>query len=178
MKNHSRKAVQALVNFAPNLSVDGYQLSDESFHLSILTASEAVGFSRTWLTKNISRGGNTFKALCETGFSGKILEVSTETQAGPRLVKLISLDDFNALILYAASQGKEKAIALNKALIDMSLRDFFRDAFGKRPLTVEEKRAVFFDNYARSLSWEDWWEIDREDKRVVEEQIAFLEGNF
>ena len=62
--------------------------------------------------------------------------MATETRVGLRSVKLISLDDFNGLILYAASKGKKKALALNKALVDMSLRDFFRDAFGERLLTV------------------------------------------
>ncbi|MGL5061723.1 MAG: hypothetical protein ACRC62_17280, partial [Microcoleus sp.] len=76
--------------------------------------------------------------------------------------KTISLEDFTYLTLFAATQGKAKAIAINKALIHMSYLDFFRDAFGDRPLSIEEKRELFYKTYAATINW---LLEDREDTR-------------
>lgn len=125
MNQNTSNIEKAQVVFCEGVTVDGYRLPDGSFRVSITTASEAVEYRRAWLSENISRGANTFKTLQGLGFSQDILEVRTESNAGPRQTKLISLEDFNTLILYATFKGKKEAIALNKALVATSLQDFF-----------------------------------------------------
>ncbi|MEM8643116.1 MAG: hypothetical protein AAGG51_30515 [Cyanobacteria bacterium P01_G01_bin.54] len=41
--------------------------------------------------------------------------------------------------------------------------DFFREAFGETPLSLEEKRQLFYETYAASISPEQWREMDRQD---------------
>ncbi|MEG5251302.1 hypothetical protein QUB67_34795 [Microcoleus sp. ARI1-A1] len=43
------------------------------------------------------------------------------------------------------------------------LNDFFVDAFGEMPLTIDEKRRLFYEAYAATISPEDWRQMDRED---------------
>ena len=38
----------------------------------------------------------------------------------------------------------------------MAIAHFFREAFGERSLTIEEKRSAFYRNYAESLSNAEW----------------------
>lgn len=59
----------------------------------------------------------------------------------------------------------------------MSLTDFFRDAFGEVPLTMEQKRIAFYKTYAESLSIEDWLAMDREDARIIQESFLFLSSS-
>ncbi len=56
-------------------------------------------------------------------------------------------------------------IALQSALMEIALSDFFRDAFKEAQLSVDEKRQLFYKAYADSLSFEDWLEMDRQDVR-------------
>jgi len=61
------------------------------------------------------------------------------------------------------SKGKKAALALQLSLTTVALNDFFRDAFGDRPLSIEEKRRLFYKTYAATISPEDWRRMDRED---------------
>lgn len=45
----------------------------------------------------------------------------------------------------------------------LSLNDFFLDAFGEPPLTIEEKRRLFYETYAAAISPQQWREMDKED---------------
>ncbi|MGK7893064.1 MAG: hypothetical protein AB4372_05355 [Xenococcus sp. (in: cyanobacteria)] len=56
-------------------------------------------------------------------------------------------------------------IALQSALMEIALSDFFRDAFKENQLSVDEKRKLFYKAYAESLSFKDWLEMDRQDVR-------------
>jgi hypothetical protein len=80
-----------------------------------------------------------------------------------RSPETISLRDFNRLISYAVFDKKPAALALQLALTELSLTDFFRDSFGEPPLSVEEKRRLFYEAYASTISPEDWRAMDRED---------------
>ncbi|MGD1714872.1 hypothetical protein [Dapis sp. BLCC M172] len=124
--NEIVKAKRAIINFCPEIEVEGFELPDGSYYVSITTASEAIGFAKNWLSRNISRSGNTFKALQVIGFTSLVSEVVTPSDGGEQVSKLISIDDFSRMIIYAASKGKKEAIALNMALTKMSLTDFFR----------------------------------------------------
>ena len=155
MNNSVAKIRTATVFFCDGLSVEGFQLPDGSFYVSITSASTILGYSKEWLGRAISRGGNTFKALQSKGFSGTIEKVATPSIGGVQESKLISLKDFNRIILFAASKGKKEAIALADALLNMSMVDFFRDQFGERPLTIDEKRTNFYKSFAESLTRND-----------------------
>lgn len=109
------------------------------------------------------------------GFSGEIKKVATPSIGGEQLSKSISLVDFNRLILYAASKGKKEAVALADALISISLNDFFREAFNRRALNVNEKRDLFYQRYSASI---DWLKEDKEDWKQIEEQERFLNGEY
>jgi hypothetical protein len=50
-----------------------------------------------------------------------------------------------------------------RSLTQVALNDFFRDALGEPPLTIEEKRRLFYEAYAATISPEDWRLMDRED---------------
>ena len=102
-------------------------------------------------------------ALRGLGFTEQIEEVVRETVRGDRSVRTIGLRDFNRLIAYAVADGKKAALALQLALTEVALNDFFVDAFGEPPLTIEEKRRLFYETYAATISPEDWRKMDRED---------------
>lgn len=161
----------ANVNLGGNIVLEGHQYPNGEFGLSITSASVALGFSREWLGRAIERSGNTFKSLCSMGFSGNFEKVATPSIGGEQTSKSISLVDFNRLILYAAGKGKKEAIALADALIAISLTDFFRNAFGDRSLTFDEKRELFYHRYSASI---DWLKEDRDDWKLIEEQELFL----
>jgi hypothetical protein len=67
------------------------------------------------------------------------------------------------LISYAVFDGKRAALALQLALTEVALNDFFREAFGEPPLSIDEKRNLFYEAYARTISPEDWRLMDKED---------------
>jgi hypothetical protein len=73
------------------------------------------------------------------------------------------LRDFNRLISYAVFDKKKAALALQLALTELSLTDFFRDSFGEPPLSIDEKRRAFYEAYAQTISPEDWRQMDMED---------------
>lgn len=175
MINTTIKAKRATVSFGKDIEVDGYQMPDGEFRVGKVGTSLALGFSKGWLTQVHTRGGKTLKTLQELGYTGSHLEgtVDRERIRGSSDIDTISLDDFALLILYGASQGKKPAIALQLSLTKMSLSDFFRNAFGERELTFEERRDAFFADIARRI---DWKEEDRADWALIEEQEMFLLG--
>lgn len=122
------------------------------------------GYSREWLGSVLSRGGNTVKALRGLGFTEILERVATEPiRGGGSEAQTISLRDFNRLISYAVFDGKKAALALQLALTEVALNDFFVDAFGEPPLSIDEKRRLFYESYAATISPEDWRQMDRED---------------
>lgn len=158
------KAIRATVVFFDGLEVDGYRMPDGEFRVGLTGASQVLGYSREWLGRVLSRGGNTVKALQGIGFTEKVEEVATQSiQGGGTKARTISIDDFNRLIVYAVSDGKKAALALQLSLSKLSLNDFFRDAFGEVPLTIDEKRTLFYKTYAASISPADWRKMDRQD---------------
>lgn len=156
------RAERSTVTFIDGLSVDGYRMPDGEFRVGIAGASEVLGYARNWLGRTLSRGGNTVKTLRGFGFTEKTEKVVTQSiRGGGGEVETISLDDFNLLILYGASKGKKAALALQLSLTKLALNDFFRDAFGDRPLSIDEKRQLFYETYAVTISPENWREMDR-----------------
>jgi hypothetical protein len=173
------KAERQTVRFFEGLEVEGYRMPDGEFRVGMTEASRVLGYSKEWLGRVLSRGGNAAKALRGIGFTEKIEKVATQSiRGGGAEADTISLEDFNRLIVYAVSQGKKPALALQLSLTKIALNDFFRDAFGESPLSIEEKRKLFYETYAATISPEDWREMDREDiiKLALAGDEAHLKG--
>lgn len=158
------RAERQTVPFFQGLEVDGYRMPNGEFRVGITGASLVLGYSKEWLGRVIKRGGNTVKSLRGLGFTEEIEKVATQLiKGGGSEADTISLEDFNRLIVYAVSQGKKAALALQLSLTKVALNDFFRNAFGEPPLSIEEKRRLFYEAYAATISPEDWRRMDRQD---------------
>ena len=162
------RAERRTVTFFDGLEVDGYMMPNGKFRVGITGASKVVGYSSNWLGRVMSRGGNTVKALQGLGFTEKIEKVVTRSiRGGGGEAQTISLEDFNRLIVYAISdeenQNKQAALALQLSLTQVALNDFFVDAFDQPTLSIEEKRQLFYETYAASISPNDWRQMDKED---------------
>jgi hypothetical protein len=169
------RSERATVRFFDGLSIDGYRMPDGEFRVSLTGASVLLGFSKEWLGRILSKNGNPVKALQGMGFTGQIKKAATRSiRGGGDSAQTISIRDLNALILYAATKGKPQAIALQMALTDMALTDFFRDAFGMRPLDINEKRARFYAAFAATLTPADWRAWDRDDVTAINEHLMIL----
>ena len=134
------------------------------FRVGITSTSLVLGYARNWLFRILNgESRNQLKALQGLGFTEETLKIVTETIRGDREAQTISLRDFNRLISYAVFDGKKAALALQLALTEVALNDFFRDAFKEIPLSIHEKRQLFYETYAATISPEEWRQMDRED---------------
>jgi hypothetical protein len=162
-----RRAIVRFTSSQEGLEVDGYQTPDGEYRVGITGAAKVLGYGKQWIVQFLTRGGYTLESLQGMGFTGSQITGTVaergEGVRGASQVSTMSLQDFTILIFYAASQKKKAAIALQLALTEMSLGDFFRDAFGERPLTMDEKRQNFYLTYGRTINWlqEDRVDVDR-----------------
>lgn len=158
------RAERQLVKFFEGLQVDGFRMPNGEFRIGITGASLVLGYPRNWLFRILNgESRNQLKALQGLGFTEQTLKVVTETSRGDREAQTIGLRDFNRLISYAVFDGKRAALALQLALTEVALNDFFRDAFGEPPLSIDEKRRLFYEAYAASISPEEWQRMDKEE---------------
>ena len=159
------RAERAIVKFFDGLEVEGYRMPDGEFRIGLSSVSRVLGYSDRWLSDAASHETpRTAKALQGLGFSENFEKVLGQSKQGSSyLDTTIDLDDFNCCIIYAVQRKKKAAIALQKSFTKIALNDFFIDAFGGIPLTIEEKRWLFYKTYAASISPEDWRQMDRED---------------
>lgn len=165
---------QATIDFgAVKLEVLRDPSENNIFYFTESSASLAVGFAENWLRRTRTKtGGKTLKALSGLGFKPVPLEGTFKRKGtGAVSASLITLDQFLLLLLYAASKGKQQAIAIQFALGKMSLIDFCRDAYGEQQETIEQKRARFYKDVAKAI---DWFQEDRLDVALIEEQLAFV----
>ena len=154
------RAERERVKFFDGLQVDGYRLPDGEFRVGLAGASRVLGYDRNWLGRALERDGNTLKTLQGLGFTEEIQKVVTKSGRPP---ETISLRDFNRLIAYAVFDGKKAALALQLALTEVALNDFFRDAFGEMPLSIDEKRRLFYEAYAATISPQEWKQMEIEE---------------
>jgi hypothetical protein len=158
------RAERKQVPFFDGLEVDGYRMPNGEFRVGITGASQVIGFRSNWLGRALDRGGNTVKTLRSLGFTQELKKVVTRSiRGGGSEAQTISLRDFNRLIAYGVVAKKKAALALHIALTELSLNDFFREAFGDPPLSIDEKRELFYKAYASTISPEKWREMDREE---------------
>ena len=160
---NTTRAERATIEFCDGLSVDGYRMPDGEFRVGITSASLIAGFAEDYLRKAFSDSSPRFKALQAAGFSGKSEVLTRVTKTGTRDERTISLKDFQRFIRFADKKGNASAGAILDALVEMSLTDFFRDGFGEKPLTIEEKRQAFYSAYAASINWLEEDKNDRQE---------------
>lgn len=163
MTDKTVKSERQTVKFFDGLEVDGYRMPNGDFRVGITTASVVAGFAENYLRRLLSEGGTRLQPLLDNGFSGITFPQVRVTKTGEREERAITLKDFVRLLRYADKQGRQSAGAILDALSELSLIDFFRDAFGEPPLSIEEKRRLFYESYAQSISPSDWMQMDRED---------------
>jgi len=160
----SIRAERQTVTFFSGLQVDGYRMPNGEFRVGVTGASVVLGYPENWLFLALTgRSRKRLKALQSLGFTEETTKIVSETSRGDREAETINLRDFNRIISYAVFDGKKPALALQLALTEVALNDFFRDAFGEPPLSIEEKRQLFYETYARTISPEDWRQMDREE---------------
>ncbi|MFB2834106.1 hypothetical protein [Floridanema evergladense] len=164
-ENQLIRSERATVKFFDGLIVDGYRMPNGQFRIGLSGASRILGYNERWLRDALTgETPRTAKALQGLGFSENIQKVLAQsTQGNEYADQTIDLDDFNCCIIYAVQSKKKAAIALQKSFTKMALNDFFRDAFGEPPLSIEEKRRLFYEAYAASISPQDWRDMDKED---------------
>lgn len=158
------RAERQTVTFFDGLEVDGYRMPNGEFRVGLTGASLVLGYSENWLSRLLDREtGTSIKALRGLGFTEQTQKVVSESIKGDRKADTVSLRDFNRLIVFAVSRRRKAALALQLSLTEVSLNDFFRDAFGEPPLSIEEKRKIFYETYASTISPEDWRRMDKQD---------------
>jgi hypothetical protein len=154
------RAERATIEFCDGLNVDGYRMPDGEFRVGITSASLVAGFAENYLRRLLDqKSGTRFKALQSTGFSQQIEKVVRASKTGDIEERTISLKDFVRFLQFS---DKPQAGAILTALVENSLNDFFRDAFGEKPLTIEDKRVAFYLTYAASINWLEEDKIDRD----------------
>jgi hypothetical protein len=164
MTDEVTRAERSTVTFFDGLTVDGYKMPNGEFRVGVTGASRVLGYADNWLFRILrGEGRKQLEALQGLGFTQETARIVSETARGDREAQTISLRDFNRLISYAVFDGKRPALALQLALTEVALNDFFRDAFGERPLSIDEKRDLFYEAYARTISPSDWRQMDREE---------------
>lgn len=175
MKTNSIKifAQRKEILFAREVVIDGYKFPDGEYRASITGASTLVGFSKEWLSRVHIRAGKTLRELRSEGYDGSHQEVWVErSQGGSTSLKTLSLDDLWVIINYAADRKKIEAKALRRALGRVSLEDYFRKHFQDPILSLEEQRALFYKEYAKTIDWH------KEDSIDIEQSWTFAEDRF
>jgi hypothetical protein len=158
------RAEREIVRFFDGLEVEGYRMPNLEFRVGLSGASRVLGYDRDWLRDILQTNARTVKSLRGLGFSEQTQKVTAQSKHQNSFEDTtISLDDFNRLIVYATSKGKKAALALQLSFTKMALNDFFRDAFGEPPLSIDQKRQLFYETYAASISPEDWRRMDKQD---------------
>lgn len=131
MTGGSDKAKRALVQIG-GMEVEGFQMPDGSYRMSITSAAEAIETSQQNAT-NFLRS-KAFKALQGEGYtpqSSEKIEVEAEDQArGQTRITALPLDVTFAFWLYQCSRGNKKAYSLLAALGIETLERRFDTAFG------------------------------------------------
>ncbi|MBD2115245.1 MULTISPECIES: hypothetical protein [Cyanophyceae] len=126
------KAKRAPVAIGP-LSVDGFQMPDGSYRMSITGIAEAIGTSQQNAT-NFLRS-NALKALQASGYTPQTseqieVESSEEQVRGQTRITAVPLDITFAFWLYQCSRGNRQAYNLVAALGLETLERRFDAAFG------------------------------------------------
>lgn len=112
--NNIIRVDRATVKFFDGLEVDGYRMPNGDFRVGITGASQAIGFSKGWLSQVHSREGEALKALQGLGYIGEVIctRIRLAGGRGSSVVNTISYDDFMCLVRYGATQGNPECFKL------------------------------------------------------------------
>lgn len=189
------KAVRATVKFAEGIEVDGYMLPNGEFRVGKTSISTVLGYSKMWVTRKMkqikeakeaetlvtsldeNKASNPNKLVKKKPqtlvtsfikrFSGEIKQIEIDGV----IAETLSLEDFRLLIRLADRDGNVQAQGILDSFIDIGIDDFFRLTFGLDQLTLEEKRAKFYNSYVQTLNW---YEEDRKEFEAILDQQRFL----
>lgn len=100
---------------------EGLLLSDGSFGISISQANELISFSTS--TNTASRD---LKRILGEGFNPSKAKIEGFKQ----LINSIALMDFESVLFELSLKGHQKAVALSRTLIGLSLHQLYCDSFG------------------------------------------------
>jgi hypothetical protein len=167
------KATRSTIEFATLIKVDGYLMPSGEFRVGETSACESVGFERNYLSRLQYSMPEQFKALQGAGYTGYSQEMEVNNTRGASRIKTISLNDYRELIYFAAFKGKSRAQILMKALMSISLDDFFRSAFAIPLMSMVEKK-LLVEKYITSQYLEEQWEIT--DRRLPGDDIYLPTG--
>ena len=131
MSTTGDKAKRATVAIGP-LSVDGFQMPDGGYRMSLNSASEAVGLLRRNAFEFLR--SKAAKRLLGEGFTGSIFEIEVESapeqKVGQTRISAIPLSVVSKYWLWQSYRGNKQAFALVDALLEESLERRFDAAFG------------------------------------------------
>ena len=164
------KAIAKTVKFAESIEVDGFLLPDGEFRVGKKSASKTLGFQEDYLSRLPKKSVKQFKALLDEGYTDSPKTIEYDFGRGATRSETISLDDFTSFIFFAAMRGKKEAIAIQKAITRVGIEDWFRLTFNIERQSLEEKRALFYQDYAKTINWLN---EDQIDWKLIEEQELF-----
>lgn len=114
------KAKLAQICIGSNLSVEGLELPDGSFAVSVSQVA-------TLFSVDSRQASRTLKPLLGDGFQFDKLV----SELHPKAVNILSLTQFETVMIELAIKGNSQAIALLRALAGMALSELFKDAFDR-----------------------------------------------
>lgn len=137
-----------------NLSIPGLLLEDGSFAIAVPQIAEMTEFQ--FLKNNAQRD---IKALLGKGFQF----LKSATELNPKPVNVLSLRQFETLLLELALKGNQTAATLVRQLVGLSLHQLFSDAFGIKFEAEDRQEYLVIRQTCRETHHPEvtsWWKQD------------------
>jgi hypothetical protein len=134
----------AIVSVGQNIQVEGLRLSDGRFAIAISQINKLIRFSasKNTMSRDLKR------------LLGQRFNPSKSKVVGLRqLINCIFLEDFELFLFEMVILGNENAIKISRALVGLSLKQLFSDAFGINLTPADRQNAL-----DRILDVPDVWE--------------------
>lgn len=166
-----------------SVNVQGFQMPNGEYRMSLNSAAEAVGLNRRNAFEFLR--SKTAERLLGEGYTGSISEVEIESEGRSRGQSRISAIPLNIVArywLWQTSRGNKQAFALVDALLEEGLERRFDEAFGvarteheRQERTAERMRIAEQDFQVLSEAYAEP-DILREENERLREQIRQLGG--
>lgn len=121
------------------LDVEGFQMPDGSYRMSIASTAEAVGLARRNAFEFLQ--SKAIKSLLGEGYTGSIFEIEVESEAsqlrGQTRISALPLDVVNAYWHWQSHRGNKQALKLCMALSLESLERRYDAAFSVQRSELE-----------------------------------------
>lgn len=138
----SDKAKRAQVPIGP-LEVEGFQMPDGSYRMSLSNAAEAVGLNARNAFDFLK--SKAAKSLLGEGYTVSVADVEVEPEPGRRgqtRIRALGIEEVGAYWLWQTYRGSKPALALCTALIVEGLERRFDNAFGVQRSEYEYNSAL------------------------------------